>query len=422
MEMPFTVISLSHKSAPVDIRELIYLPEETCRELLVRFKEMLGIEEALIFSTCNRTEVYYISEQDLSHEIIKILCASKGINKSQKYSPYFQIIKEEGAAVRYLFEVSMGLHSHVLGDLQISNQIKKAYIWANEASMAGAYMHRLLHTIFHANKRVHQETPYRDGAASVSYAAAELATELTPHLQEPKVLVLGLGEMGRDVALNLDGEHFEEIAFMNRTFAKAENLAFQAGAKAIPLSELKSQIGYYDVIISAVSVDTPLITVDLIDAHQAMRSQFVIDLCVPRSVAKEVESLPQVVLFNVDDINSRTAKVLARRQAAIPQVHQIIEEEVVSFLEWRTQLSISPTIQRLKEALEQIRKEELARYFKRASESEIMLLDRVTRGMVNKILKLPVLQLKEACKRGNPEELIEALNDIFNLEQVRIQK
>lgn len=416
MEMPFSVVSLSHFRAPVDIRELIYLPEQSCRDLLISFRDSLGIREAMIFSTCNRTEVYYRADTDLSEEIIKMLCIEKGVERPERFIPYFHVITEEEEALIYLFEVSMGLHSHILGDLQIANQVKQAYVWANDAEMAGAYLHRLMHTIFHTNKRVHQETPYRDGAASVSYAAAELTAALTNHLEAPRVLVVGLGEMGRDVALNLDLNVFGQVHLMNRTFSKAQKLAAELGVEAVPFEEFEQRLPHYDAVVSAVSVKEPLITAELVE-NLTTHSQVVIDLCVPRSVAREVEALSHILLYNIDEINSRTAKVLARREQAIPQVKEIIQTELSGFLEWRTQLSISPTIHRIKGALEKIRKEELARYLKHASEEESELLDSVTRSMINKILKMPVLQLKEACKRGDPEGLIDVINELFNLEQ-----
>lgn len=419
MEMPFSVVSLSHQKAPVAIRELIYLPEQACRKLLVDFRDILGLEEVLLFSTCNRTEVYYRGGRDFSEEIIQLICIENGIDSWREYLPYFRIIREEEAALAYLFEVSMGLHSQVLGDLQIASQVKHAYRWTHEAGMASAYLHRLMHTIFHTNKRVQQETPYRDGAASVSYAAAELAAELCSQFEAPRALVVGLGEMGRDVARNLDPAIFDAIHLMNRSYSKAAKLATETGHTALPLEELPRRIGDYDLIISAVSTQQPLFTPPLF--HATLRSQFIIDLGVPRTVDKAVESLPQLVLYNIDDIHARTQEVLRKRQAAIPAVKTIIEEELHTFLEWRTQLSISPIIHRFKETLERIRKEELARFLKNATPSESELLEEATRSMVNKILRLPVLQLKEACRRGDPDGLIDVINELFNLEAVKQQ-
>lgn len=420
MKIPFKAVSLSHQHAPVDIRELIYLPEPICKSLLGKLKDLLNIEEALIFSTCNRTEVYYISEQDLSVEIIKILCIEKGISAPEQYISYFQIIREESAAVSYLFEVAMGLQSRVLGDLQIANQIKNAYTWAHEAQMAGAFLHRLLHTIFHTNKRVQQETAYRDGAASASYAAAEISEELTADLARPSVLVIGLGEMGADVARNLDPEHFSRICLSNRTLSKAEALALETGASVLPYELVDQYLREFDVIISAVSAEQPIILAAPLS--HAKGSQFVIDLAVPRSVAPEVDELSHVVRYTIDDIHTRTNEALARRQEAMTEVHQIIEEEIHSFLEWRQELSLSPTIHRLKDALEHIRKEELSKFLKNASEEEARLLDSVTRSIMNKIIKMPVLQLKAACKRGEAEDLIGLVHDLFDLEKQKITK
>jgi len=420
MKYELKAVSLSHTSAPVDIRELIYLPESTCKRLLLNISEILGLEELLIFSTCNRTEVYYVSEQDLSKEIISLLCLEKGIGQSDEYYPYFQIINDNTSAITYLFEVSMGLHSTVLGDLQIANQVKQAYAWANELQLAGAFLHRLMHTIFHTNKRVHHETPYRDGAASVSYAASDLAEALTQHLSAPKILVIGLGEMGRDVARNLDPTIFQEICISNRTQAKAEALAKEIQATVIPFSQCLQQLNKFDVIISAISVEEPVIMPELFP-DESVHSQFIVDLSVPRSVSPDMDALPYVITYNVDDIHERTAKVMARRQEAVKDVKRIIAEEIATLASWQKELMISPTIHKIKAALEQIRKEELSRYLKYANDKESQLVEDITKSMLHKILRMPVLHLKAACKRGEQENLIDVLNDLFDLERQRTE-
>ena len=421
MPSSFKAISLSHTHAPIDIRELIYLPEAVCKRLVGQMADLLGIRELMIFSTCNRTEVYYVDETDRSEEIIRILCREKGINDPATYLPYFQVIQEEIQAIHYLFEVSMGLHSSILGDLQIANQIKQAYAWAHEGGRAAAFLHRLMHTIFHTNKRVQQETPYRDGAASVSYAAASMVEELTDHLSQPSVMILGLGEMGADVARNLDLDLFHQVHLYNRTFEKAQTLAEEIGTLAIPLEQLKDRLEDYDVIITALSVEQPYLTEeDFSDSRDS--SVIVVDLSLPRAVAKEVESFPYVLLYSIDDIRSRTEATLKRRQEAVQQVGQIITEEVTGFLTWRKELTISPIIHKIKEALEQIRKDELTRYLKKASESEMQLLEEATQNMVNKIVKLPVLQLKAACQRGEQEELADVLLELFDPKGKQVPK
>lgn len=418
MKYALKAVVLSHEYAPVETRELIYLSEDICKKLLHRTSEVLGLSEVLIFSTCNRSEVYYVSEVDLSREIISLLCMEKGITDSGPYRSYFRIIDDNAASVEYLFEVSMGLHSTVLGDIQIANQIKKAYSWSHELQLAGAFMHRLLHTIFHTNKRVHQETAFRDGAASVSYAATELAESLITHLDHPRILVIGLGEMGSDVARNLDSTKFKEIYLSNRTISKAKNLALETGAQVIPYEHWPSQLTHFDVIISAVSVSDPIISSAILP-EERLHSQFFIDLSVPRSIDPDVENLPYVICYNVDDIQSRTQEVLNRRRESIAAVKQIIREEITAFHEWQKELIISPTIHKIKAALEQIRREELSRFLKDSNDKESQLLEDVTLSMLNKILRMPVLHLKAACKRGEQENLIDVLNQLFDLENQR---
>ncbi len=416
MKETLHVVSLSHENASLEIRELIYLPENVCRTLAMQFQEILGIQECLVFSTCNRTEVYYLAENDLSHEVIGLLFVAKGIVKTDTLVSAFRIINDEETAIRYLFEVSLGMHATVLGDLQIAGQVKQAYAAAHELKMAGPFLHRLMHTIFHANKRVQQETAFRDGAASVSYAAAELIHELTAHLARPSVLVIGLGEMGTDAARNLDLDQIGTLALANRTIDKTRNLAGELGAQVLPLEEIHAHLGRFDVVLTALGVDTPFLHA----AHfQGQKSTVLIDLGVPRNIDPAVDQIPSVVRYDIDDIHARTSETLARREQALYFVAEIVSQEVAGFIAWREELVISPAIQRLKEALEQIRQEELGRALKKASPQERQLVEQVTQSMLNKILRIPVMQLKAACKRGDQDSLVDMLTDLFDLEKTR---
>ena len=195
----FKAISLSYKKAPLDIRELIALDENSCRQFLQTLKGFIQASDILVLSTCNRTEVYYNADTDYSIQIVKLLGITKGIENISQYFDYFTILNEHDDAVRHLFNVSMGLESQVVGDMQITNQVKQAYQWAADNDTAGPFLHRLMHTIFFTNKRVVQETAFRDGAASTSYAAIELIEELTADIIEPSILVVGLGEIGAEI-------------------------------------------------------------------------------------------------------------------------------------------------------------------------------------------------------------------------------
>lgn len=421
MQESMKAISLSHNKASVEIRERVHLNDETSRALLSQLREVFGLEEAFVLSTCNRTEVYYSSAKDLSLDILKVLCIEKGLDNHQSFVPYFEFITDEETVVRHLFRVSMGLESQVIGDLQISNQVKTSYAAAAELEMAGPFLHRLLHTIFHANKQVQQETAYRDGAASISYACGELVKDLIQAHQEASVLVIGVGEMGRDVARNL-GKGVSRLAVVNRTDVKAQELANEIDAEFVPYDRLYDVLNEFTVIVSAVSGDAPIIRGEHFQNHSRFDQKFLVDLCVPRSIHPEVEKVSGFVVYDIDEIKTQTDKTIERRKAAIPAVEAIIENEMSGFRVWRKELGISPVIQRFKEALEDIRKEEMARYLKKCTAEEVKLMEAVTKGMVNKIIKLPVLQLKAACKRGEEESLAEVLNDLFNLEPKAVEK
>ena len=195
----FNVLSLTHQQAPLAIREQLALTEPDCRALLLLLSQELKLADLLVLSTCNRTEVYYRATQDQSAAILVALANFKSLPNASRLAPYFVRLTAT-AAVQHLFEVAMGLDAQVVGDQQISHQVKQAYQWSVEADAAGPFLHRLLHTVFFTHKRVCQETGFCDGAASVSYAALQLVEDLTAHLPSPRVLLLGAGAFGADLA------------------------------------------------------------------------------------------------------------------------------------------------------------------------------------------------------------------------------
>jgi glutamyl-tRNA reductase len=397
MYTQFKSVSISYRTAPLEIREQI------------------ALNDVLVVSTCNRTEIYYTSPRDLNNEFTSLLLIHKGLTDTEQYTTYFEQYTDGADAVRHLFEVATGLHSQVVGDMQIPNQIKQAYQWSADLNMAGPFLHRLMHTIFFANKRVAQETSFRDGAASASYAAVELVDSLTI---EPKILVVGLGEIGEDVCKNLAQKgNSGEITLMNRTRAKAERLAETGQFRIADFEDIEIELSRADVIISSIKLDEPFFTKAMVKKSVGLTYKYFIDLSVPRSVDPEVEQIAGIMLYNIDTIRGRANEALARRMEAVPAVKAIIEESVAEFNDWSKEMIVSPTIHKLKNALEQIRLEEMARFTKSLSEEEAARMDKVTSSMMQKIIKLPVLQLKAACKRGEAETLIDVLNDLFNLEK-----
>ncbi|MBY0425737.1 MAG: glutamyl-tRNA reductase, partial [Cytophagales bacterium] len=207
----FKAISLSYKNASLAIREKVALSGDQAGQLLIMLKEYLDLQEAMVVSTCNRTEVYYSSEKSLGEEIVHLISVIKADESIKSANSNFTYINDNAKAVNHLFRVAIGLESQVVGDLQITGQLKNAYQTSADAGMAGMFLHRLMHSIFFTNKRVVQESNFRDGAASIAYAAVELIDELTLSNKNAQILVLGLGEIGVDVCKNLVDAGFKNI-------------------------------------------------------------------------------------------------------------------------------------------------------------------------------------------------------------------
>ncbi|MFN3315296.1 MAG: glutamyl-tRNA reductase [Raineya sp.] len=413
MHQHLKALCLTHHKASVEVRERFALSESATKDFLLYLKDIFQIQEALVVSTCNRTEIYYCHEENLTPQILQALIAFKGDTSLNSFAHLFELLDYQ-ASVQHLFEVSLGLDSQILGDLQISNQIKKAYQWSVDLQMAGAFLHRLLHSIFFTHKRVSQETAFRDGAASTSYAAVELLQEISFNFAQPKVLVLGVGEIGKDVCRNLQGK-FSDVIILNRSKEKAEALAQECGFLAKEWQNLWQEIAEADIIISSVAAS--IVSKKEIEELNLLSHKYFIDLSVPRSIAPDVEALPGCIVYDIDHLQNKTQETLERRQAEVPAVKAIMQTAIADFEDWAKEMEISPTIQKLKNALEQIRKEELSKYSKKISEQEIELLDKVTGNLIQKIMKIPVLQLKAACKRGEAETLVDVLNDLFDLEK-----
>jgi glutamyl-tRNA reductase len=398
------------------------LDDLAIERLLLKLKEFFSVADALVLSTCNRTEVYYSHESDLSVELIKLIGIERGLTNAIGYLDYFQVLNNEQEAVTHLFRVSMGLEAQVVGDIQISNQVKRAYQTAADLELAGPFLHRLMHTIFFTNKRVVQETAFRDGAASLSYATIELIESLTQNIFQPRILLIGVGEIGEDVARNMVHLPTAQIKISNRTLAKAEEIGLPLGFEVIPFESCLAAIEGADVVVCSIRMPEPFITKAMMESVNIPSYKVMIDLSVPRSIETTVEELPGVVLYNVDNIRSKASAALQNRLEAIPSVEAILKESIEEFGTWQKEMIVSPTIQKLKQALEQIRQEELGRYLKNADEKEFVLIDKITKSMMQKILKVPVVQLRAACQRDQASEMIELITDLFDLEKSTTEK
>ncbi len=414
----FKAIGISYHNSPLEVRESVALSKTETEGFLQKMKETLGMGEGLVVSTCNRTEIYYSSPKDISKELVSLLAAYKVLPQSSIHS-YFKTYNSSDS-INHLFEVSLGLDSQVLGDIQILNQVKRAYQMSADLAMAGPFLHRLMHTIFFANKRVVQETTLQDGSASVASVAVELIEGFIQNITDSRIVLIGLGEIGQNVLQNLK-ETGASVCLINRTRAKADKLAENSNVTVEDFSKLDQVVRASDVIISAVTGDNLIIAPRQFENESTLH-KLLIDLSVPRSMESGLDQVPGLALYNVDQLNERTAKARVIREAAVPNAKMIISEVVADFNQWKQEMEVFPAIQRLKTALDQIRKDELSRHSSKVSVEEMELLELVTKNMIQKVIKLPVLQLKAACQRGEAETLVGVLNDLFNLEIQKMGK
>ena len=245
---------------------------------------------------------------------------------------------------------------------------------------------------------------------------------LTQNIFQPRILLIGVGEIGEDVAKNMVHLPTAQVKIANRTLAKAEEIGIPLGFEVIAFESCLTAIEEADVVVCSVRMPEPLLTKQLIKAINIPSYKVLIDLSVPRSIETSVEELPGVVLYNVDNIQSKATAALQNRLESIPSVEAILEESIEEFGAWQKEMIVSPTIQKLKQALEQIRQEEMSRYLKNADEKEYLLIDKITKSMMQKILKVPVVQLRAACQRDEAAEMIELITDLFDLEKSKNEK
>ena len=279
--------------------------------------------------------------------------------------------------------------------------------------MAGPFMHRLMHTIFHANKRVAQESCFKDCHASVTQVAKKLVQQLLPD-HDSKILILGTGKIGEGLCRKLSKMGYD-VSVSNRTEEKSLVLATELDLKPIPFQEVHLLLNEVQLVISALTVDKPFLTKSSINSIGFSTHKHFIDLSVPRSIAPELTDNPNITLLNMEDVNDEISSTIQKRRNEVPQVEAIIHNELLGFLHWTKELKVLSTIHRMKEALEKIRREEIARRLKDIDFKENDLINEITKSIVNKVIKLPVLKLKLACKRGEDENMVQVLNEIFSI-------
>jgi len=413
------VVGLSHKTAPIAVREALAFPKDRLPEALGRMRSEVGLDEAMVLSTCNRVEVYGRSKEPRVPALVSFL-ADYHRRPSPELDPFLYRLEGEDA-VRHAFRVAASLDSMVLGEPQILGQVKEAYQIAEKAGALGSVLNALRNRSIAAARRARSETGIGQNAVSVSYVAVELAKKIFGELKERNVLLVGAGKMSELAARHLVQGGARATVLGGRTFEKAEQLAAALGGKAAPFESLRSELTRADIVISGTGAPGIVIQGEDVRAACAGRRQrplFLIDIAVPRDVDPAVAKLPGVFLYDLDDLKSVSEANLRERRKEASAAESLVELEVHEFLAWRQSLEVVPLLVELRQRADQIRKAEIEKARKRLgpiTPEQEQALEAVTSAIVNKLLHPPTVHIKEIASNGHAKEHLGLIRKLLGL-------
>lgn len=419
--MRVVLVGLSHKTAPVELREKLSLYGRSPADALHRLRDATPLEECAILSTCNRLEVYGITrDEDWQEGVLRFLAHQGGVTPGVLQDHLYSF--EGTPACRHLFRVACGLDSMVVGEGQILAQVRDALQCAQEAGTAGTLIHALCQHALRSGKRARTETEIGRGAVSISLAAVKLARQIFQPLKNRIVLLVGAGEMGKTTArLLLTEGDAPSLHVCNRTAARAEELARRFGGTASSWGDLEGALRQADIVLSSTGASEPVVRLEMM--RRVMRARrgrplLLIDIAVPRDFEPAVGGLDDVYLYNIDDLQEVVEKNLEGRQAEVAQVEAIIQEDLARYSSWMRGLEVGPTIQQLQALAQGIVAGEMERVGGRLahlSERDRNVVDAMVRGVVNKLLRPPILHLRAAAESGNGYHEVEHVRAVFGL-------
>ena len=415
--MPLVMIGLSHQTAPVAFRERIALDEAGVVRALTQLRESAGVREALVLSTCNRTELYAWADEGEVTLLLDVLAGQSGVPREDLDAHCYS--RTDSEVAEHLFMVTSGLDSMVVGENQIQSQVRDAYSRAVACRVNGPTVDKLLHWALRAGKRVRTRTGIGEGRLSVASVACDLAEKILANLENRSVLLIGAGETGELVVRHLLDRGVKSLAIANRTAERAEELTSRLGGRAIAFDDLWDAIGLADVLITSTSAPDPIITSDRLSSVMARRRTplFIIDIAVPRDVEPAVPGLRDVFLDDIDALEDVVKTTIDRRRSEVHRARAMVRAEVVKFGEWQRSQQATPTIVQMREQFERIRSAEMEKLEPSLSKEDLERVDRATRAMLNKLLHHPTVTMKQAARRSDSGQLIQAFRQLLGLDE-----
>jgi glutamyl-tRNA reductase len=416
------VVGVSHKTAPVEVREKLSVGADVLPEVLARLSKRPELKEVLFLSTCNRVEV--MAEADASPAALRAIreALAELVGGTSEELSQFLYDKSDHEAVRHIFRVAASLDSMVLGEPQILGQVKDAYDAAVAAGTLRNFLGRCVHRAFTVAKRVRTETALGAGTVSISSVAVDLARKIFGDLSDHTVLLVGAGEMAEAAAKSL-GKGARSIRVCNRSVERAAHLAAQFGGSAAPLDKLEEELILSDVVVTSTGSRTFVVTKEMVKRVMKARkgrTLFFIDIAVPRNVDPEIHTkIDNCYVYNVDDLEHEVAFGLKARQAEVASAEKIVGEELAEFETWARGLNVSPTIVALRAKTKATLQAELERSLsgrlKHLTEGDRAALQQMMDSAVNKLLHAPTTRLKAGASQGDGADLVRTVVHLFDL-------
>lgn len=422
--MNIIVVGLSHKTAPVEIREKLSIPEPQTETAIAHLSSYPHIDEVAILSTCNRLEIYIVTSETERgiREVTQFLSEHSRLPIQSLRQHLFMLL--HGDAVMHLMRVAAGLDSLVLGEGQILAQVKNTHKLGQQYSGIKTILNRLFKQALTAGKRVRSETSIGTGAVSISSAAVELAQMKTTNLSDCRVAIIGAGKMSRLLVQHLISKGATQISIVNRSQERAQQLANLYPDQPIytyALSEMMAVIAKSDLVFTSTSATEPILNRSrlekVLESHGCL---MLFDISVPRNVDADVNELSHVQAFNVDDLKAVVAQNYESRRQMAEEAEKLLDEEILAFDLWWRSLETVSTISCLRNKIETIREQELEKALSRLgsefADKHQEVIEALTRGIVNKILHDPMVQLRAQQDVEARRNCMQTLQILFNLD------
>jgi glutamyl-tRNA reductase len=429
--MAFAVVGLSHRTAPVEIREKFAFSATEMADALGHVLESSGVTESALISTCNRTEFYlHLTDPDAAIPYV-IDTLARQADELPKPAERYLYVKRGQDAVAHLYRVVSGLDSMVLGEVQIQGQVREAYETARsligQRQAVRAVFNRLFQSALSVGGRVRTETRLSEGAASVPSAAVELAKKIFGSLRGRRGMVLGAGDMGELTLECLVDEGVTSVMVGSRNMMRAQKVAEKYGGTSISFADFWDSLPDMDIVITSTAAPHAMITHEGFQRRMPAKLRtplFIIDIAIPRDVEPGVGERPNVFLYTIDDLQHIVTANLERRQSELPKADAIIEDEVEKFWRWYSGLRAVPFIKQLRDRAENMRQAELERALSKLdhlSDADRQRVERLTKDLLQKLLHQPTARVRAATEDGREHDVLEAARYLFAMEEEEVE-